>query len=410
MRIEFFIALRYFLARRRLNFITIISYLSFGGITIGVAALIVVLSVYNGFSTLVSTMLISLDPQICIEANNTTGQAGMNDLLTSLRKNHPDIPMSPYISGKVLIFHRGTYQIINYKGVETASLVSVYNLNEYIFDGKKIFPGTTDENFFYAGQPMASGFGIEPGDTVAFISPKNLESAYLYGSLPNVNKSVLSGVYMSQNNYYDIACVMGDLASAQSLFGYNDSFEGIDIHLTDVNTSEKTAELLRSEINQSDYSVKTWFDLHKELFTVMRIERIAAFVLLSLIILVAVFNILASLAMSVMEKKREIGILQAMGLQPDAIRRVFLIQGAIAGVAGTILGSMLGVFLYWLQVTYKIYPLDPTRFKIDAMPMQLNFIDFITVSAAAICLSLLAALFPAARAAKINALEAIRWE
>jgi lipoprotein-releasing system permease protein len=176
-----------------------------------------------------------------------------------------------------------------------------------------------------------------------------------------------------------------------------------------VRSSPETAQEL-SKVLPKNVSVKTWYDLHKQLLTVMTIERWVAYILLLLIIIVAVFNILASQTMSVIEKKRDIGILQTMGIERISIKRIFLYQGIISGLAGTLIGFLLGAFVYWLQQEFNIYPLDPTVFKISSLPMKMEFIDFVVVGFASIGLSILAAFIPARRASKIDPLEAIRWE
>ena len=142
----------------------------------------------------------------------------------------------------------------------------------------------------------------------------------------------------------------------------------------------------------------------------MQIERWVAYILLSLIIAVATFNILGSLSMSVVEKKRDIGILKSMGAKEDSILKIFMYEGLMVGLIGTFLGLLLGYFICFLQLEYKIYPLDPTQYKIDALPMQLRILDFFVVTGASVLLSFIASLIPAKRAAKVDALQAIKWE
>lgn len=409
MSTELFIALRYFFSKKKLNFITIISYLSFAGITIGVAALIIVLSVYNGFSGLVSTFLISLDPHIRVEAASPKGAELIPQINDSLQSMLPGAHITRFASGKVLMFHKRTYQIFELRGVETGALDSVYHIDELMVSGTK---RNFDEypEAIVTGYALAEWFGVEPGDTISAVSPRGLESAYLKGGMPLHARLNITGTYKSGNNVYDAGAIFCGLPVAQMLLEYGDNFQGYEIRLPDIEQAIPLAEKLRQQLNPADFSVNTWYDLHKQLFTVMKIERMAALVILSLIVAVAVFNILASLTMSVLEKKRDIGILQAMGLHPKRVQKVFVYQGIIAGVIGTLLGFAIGILVYWLQVNFKIYGLDPTRFKIDAMPMELELLDFVITGAIAIGLSILASLIPAKRASSINALDAIRWE
>ncbi|MEO8231568.1 MAG: FtsX-like permease family protein, partial [Ignavibacteriota bacterium] len=151
-------------------------------------------------------------------------------------------------------------------------------------------------------------------------------------------------------------------------------------------------------------------DFHKELYSVMQIERWVAYILLSLIIAVATFNILGSLSMSVIEKKRDIGILRSMGAKENSILKIFMYEGLMIGLIGTGLGVLLGYFICFLQIQYNIYPLDPTQYKIDSLPLQLRLSDFFVIAGASILLSFIASLIPAKRAAKVDALQAIKWE
>ncbi len=159
-----------------------------------------------------------------------------------------------------------------------------------------------------------------------------------------------------------------------------------------------------------DYSLNTWYDFHKDLYSVMQIERWSAYIILSLIIAVASFNIMGSLSMSVIEKKRDIGILRAMGTSEKSILKIFMFEGLLIGIIGTIAGALLGYFICFLQLKYNIYPLDPTQYKINSLPLEIRISDFFFISGASMLLSFLASLYPAKRAAKVNTIEAIKWE
>ncbi len=408
-RLAFFIATRYARSKRRLNFITIISSLSTLGIAIGVAALIVVLAVFNGFSALVTSYLISLDPHIRIEAISEYGLQTI-DSLPAILKTFPQITaISPAASGKIILRAGGDVRVVTARGTSAKALNDVYGMDKYIFDGKT-FSDTTNTPRMMIGHLLADYLGIAAGDTVTLVSPSNIDAIITQGALPLVSKAVVSGTFYSKNNEYDISVIFLQFPEAARLFGMEHDVQGYDIRLNDLNDAKKVKAGIASKISGNDYTIKTWSDLHDDLFTVMVIERWAAYFLLSLIVVVAVFNILASLTMTVIEKKRNIGIMRAMGMTPAHIKRIYLFHGLIVGAIGTIGGFILGLFIYWLQVTYIIYPLDPTKFKISALPMQLQGMDFIFVGIASMGLSLLAAIIPANKAARVDALDAIRWE
>lgn len=194
------------------------------------------------------------------------------------------------------------------------------------------------------------------------------------------------------------------------MLGFKKSFEGYEIKLTNRAKSEEIKNKLSTLINTETAEVNTWYDFHKELYSVMQIERWVAYILLSLIIAVASFNILGSLSMSVLEKKRDIGIMKSFGVTETSILKIFLNEGILIGIFGTLLGVMLGYFVCWLQINYNIYPLDPTMYKIDSLPLEIRISDFFFVAGASMLLTFLAALFPARRAAKVDALQSIKWE
>ena len=220
----------------------------------------------------------------------------------------------------------------------------------------------------------------------------------------------MGGIYSSNNNEYDESYIFTSLETAQKLLGYNDNIQGYDIKLDNINHSFDVKDQLEKKIDNSLFSVNTWYDFHRELYTVMKLERWAAYIILCLIVAVATFNILGSLSMSVIEKKRDIGILRSMGANEKSILKIFMYEGLLIGLIGTAAGAILGYFICYLQLKYNIYPLDPTQYKIDSLPLQVRLTDFFFIAGASMLLSFLASLLPARRAAKIDPLEAIKWE
>jgi lipoprotein-releasing system permease protein len=416
MGVDFLIAWRYIKSRHRLSFITIISYLSTAGITIGVAALIVVLSVFNGFGSLVTSYLISLDPHIRVEAKSEKGMQSLAQLEGMLKKDSHVRGYTPYVSGKVLVVHEDATLAVSLKGIDPYAANNVYDVGGYINKGTESLhtprqsDGTLGLPRTVIGAVLAYNLGVVPGDTITVISSANIDQMVMVHAMPLTVKAVVAGTYYSKSNDYDVDFMLMSLDAAQYLLGYDNAIQGYEARLNSKDDASSVQKDFNSHINITDYAVSTWYDFHRELFTVMKIERWVAYLLLSLIIVIAVFNILASLTMSVMEKKRDIGILRTMGMEQKKIRKIYFYQGFIVGLVGTLAGFALGYFIYWLQVTYVIYPLDPTQFKISALPIELRWTDFLAVGIASIGLSLIAAFIPAKRAAKVDPLESIRWE
>ncbi|MFZ1279382.1 MAG: ABC transporter permease [Ignavibacteriaceae bacterium] len=410
MGYERFIAKRYLLSKHKINFISIISFISITGITIGVAALIVVLSVFNGFGSLVTSFLMNFDPHLRVEYKIDT-KAKNAEELNSLIKQIPDLKSyAPFVSGKVLVVSNQQTQVINLKGIDTASTEKVYNIKENIIYGNDDLVGVDGQAGVIIGLRLADELRTLVGDTITVISPEGIERVVSQFGMPNSAKFIVRGIFSSQNNEYDESLMFVPLEDAQYLLGYDVDIQGYDIKLNNSDNSFNAKDFLESKLDANTFEVNTWYDFHKELYSVMQIERWVAYILLSLIIAVATFNILGSLSMSVIEKKRDIGIMRSMGSQEKSILKIFMYEGLMIGVVGTLLGVILGYFICFLQLQYNIYPLDPTQYKIDSLPLEIRLSDFFYIAGVSLLLSLIASYIPAKRAAKVDALQAIKWE
>jgi len=409
MNFERFIAKRYLVSKHKINFITIISFISIGGITIGVAALIVVLSVFNGFSSLVVDYLMNLEPDIRITAISNEGEKDISNINQFLSEQKEIKSFSPYIEGKVLAYSKGITQVVNVKGIQEESINNVYLIGENLVDGDDKYFTSSSQKVF-VGLQLADKLLVMSKDSILLISPANIEQAISQFSLPLSKRVYVSGVFSSKNSEYDGGYIFCSLKDAQYLFGYKNNFQGFDLRLDDINNSDKVKRTLKAKLDPNNYSVETWYDFHQELYSVMQIERWTAYIILSLIIAVATFNILGSLSMSVIEKKRDIGILRSMGVTENSILKIFMFEGLLIGIIGTLLGVIIGYIICYIQIHYNIYPLDPSQYKIDSLPVEVRLSDFFFISGASMILAFLASLLPAKRAAKVNPISAIKWE
>ncbi|HED08957.1 MAG TPA: ABC transporter permease [Ignavibacteria bacterium] len=410
MRFERFISKRYVISKNKLNFISIISILSALGITIGVAALIVVISVFNGFSSLVTSYLISFDPHVQIRIISEANLINTIKIENEIKKLDAVKGYSPFVSGKVLVFHDGLTQVVNLKGIQSSNEQNVYDIKSKIIFGEYKIGNKSSLPSAILGLPLADRLQSIVGDTISIISPSGIEKSITQYSMPKTQKFILSGIYNSKNNKYDAGYIFTNIKTAQKLLGFNNTYEGYDIKLKNISEAFNIKDFLIAKLGKKNFSINTWYDFHKDLYTVMQIEKLVAYLILSLIIAVATFNILGSLTMSVIQKKRDIGILRSMGVTRKSIKRIFMYEGLLIGIIGTAAGLLLGYFISFLQINYKIYSLDPTRYKIDALPIQLRVSDFIIITIISLLLSYFASYFPARRAAKTNPLKAIKWE
>jgi lipoprotein-releasing system permease protein len=410
MSYEKFIAKRYLLSKHKINFITIISFISITGITIGVAALIVVLSVFNGFGSLVTSFLMNFDPHLRVEYKVDSSSSDY-EKVNAIISSTPDIKsFAPFVSGKVLALRKGINEVISLKGIDLKNSEVIYNIKDNILFGSNDLDTQSDIPGLLIGLRLADRLQVLVNDTITIVSPAGIEKLITQFGLPNTQQFVIRGIFSSKNNEYDEGLAFTHLNEAQYLLGYKDGYQGFEIKLNNSDNSFEAKDYLESKLDKDTFEINTWYDFHKELYTVMQIERWVAYILLSLIIAVATFNILGSLSMSVIEKKRDIGILRSMGSKENSILKIFMYEGLMIGLIGTGLGVLLGYFICFLQINYNIYPLDPTQYKIDSLPLEIRFWDFFVIAGASLFLSFIASLIPAKRAAKVDALQAIKWE
>jgi lipoprotein-releasing system permease protein len=408
MHISPFIARRYLSSKRHTGFITVITLISIIGITVGVAALIIVLSVFNGFNGLVSSILIGFDPHLRIESRQG-GVFKVAPQMVEYLSDNPEIKgASRFVSGKAMIVSRAYNHVIFLKGIEPSTYGSVSGVQERIVLGKFEFGEKNNENGIVIGMALADRLNTVVGDTIAVVSPGGIQATLTQMAEPDVRKYIITGIFESNNKEYDGLYGFISLPSAQQLFVMGSDIHGIEVRL---NTFENTDVLQRRIEGQFPQTiVSTWYDMHKDLYTMMQVERWAAYIILCLIIAVATFNLLGSLTMSVVEKTRDIGILKSMGATRGNIAMIYLFEGAYIGIIGTIVGSGLGYLTCVLQKKYHLFPLDPTVYIIPAIPVEIHGADFIIVGLTAIMLSTIAAWYPARRASELLPAEAITWE
>jgi lipoprotein-releasing system permease protein len=286
----------------------------------------------------------------------------------------------------------------------------VFNFSSSILYGEENISSSKPIPKVIIGIQLADKMQTIVGDTLTLISPLGIEKAVTQLSMPLTKKIIVNGIYRSNNNDYDESYIIADIKFVQYLLGYKKNIQGFEVRLENSDEAFDVQNYLQDNLSKSDFSVNTWYDFHKELYSVMKVERWTAYLILSLIIAVATFNILGSLSMSVIEKKRDIGILNAMGISEKSVLRIFMFEGILIGIIGTVVGIILGYLVCYIQIEYNIYPLNPAQYKIDALPMEVRLSDFFFISGASMLLAFLAALYPAKRAVKVNPLEAIKWE
>jgi lipoprotein-releasing system permease protein len=406
--LEFFIAKRYLRIRHKLNFITVISILSTLGITIGVAALVIVLAVFNGFGSVVTSILVSFDPHLRIGLQEQRTESNINFIESKLEQNQSIDSFYPYVEGKTILIGKRNYEIANLKGIGAGKDINDWGVATKIISGSFDIYNDSVINKMVLGLPLALRLSVRVGDTLTITSAKHIESAITRMSIPRSVRFIITGIFESNNRDYDLSYIFTSLNSGKKLFG--NELDGYEIRLDNFDQAEKVKSQLQNQLFNQDVSVLSWYDLHKDLYDIMLLERWIAYLLLSLIIAVAAFNIFASLTMTVIEKKRDIGILKTLGMNKKSIIKIFTLEGILTGIVGTTIGLIIGIGVCLLQINYNFYPLDPSKYIISALPVELRFADIVAISLVSLILSFTAAVYPAKRAAETQILESIKYE
>lgn len=408
MNVESFIARRYLFSRKKINFITIISFISIIGVTIGVAAMIIVLSVFNGFNAKVTSILVGFDPHVRVEAVNSNKLSDYKSLQDKI-KDAGITHTSPFTLNKGMLASSKLNRVVFVKGVEEETVNEVSGVKDVMALGTFDLNDEGEYAGIVLGRSLAADLLSMEGDTITLLSPVGLEKSLTQFVEPTTRKFIVMGIFDSDNKEYDSKYAYISLKASQDLFKLEEKVNGVEMRLDNINNSESTKEKLQEALGE-DYKVSTWYDLHADFYSILQVERWTAFIILSLIILVACFNILASLTMTVIEKKRDIGILKAMGSTNKMITRIFMFEGITVGLIGMIAGSLLGLGITLAQKYFHLYKLDSSIYKVDALPVELRALDFVYVPLAAFVLCFLASLYPSKKAAGLDPVESIRWE
>jgi lipoprotein-releasing system permease protein len=316
---------------------------------------------------------------------------------------------APFVAGKAMLVGGSYTSVVFVRGVDEGNVGAVSGLKNRIVLGELSLHDSAGNAGIAIGLSLADRLASVTGTEVVMISPYGFQTALSGLSTPPSRKFSVRGIYESKNKDYDANYAFIDLPAARELFHMEGKVNGIDVRLSDIGLAESVKEQLRTRLGP-EYTVATWYDLHSTLYAVMRIERWTSYALLSLIILVATVNMLGSLTMGVMEKRRDIATLKALGMTSRRVLRVFMAEGLLIGTIGTVIGVAVGLLVLFLQVRFRLFALDPNVYIIPAVPVELHWSDFLTVAAASLGLSWLAAYVPARRAASTQPAEALRWE
>lgn len=413
MRFEFFVALRYLFARRKEAFIYIISTMSVLGVAIGVAALVIVLGVYNGFTTDIRDKILGANAHIIITGHLSGAGLPMHSDLDAVLKRIDATPgvvgSTPFLYAEgMLSSPRGVKGVV-FRGIDPHTAPQVLSILGNLTSGNVVdlsadgaLPGVL------IGNELAQRLSLKVGDRVNLLSPAGQKTAA--GFQPRIRPYKVAGIFQTGMFEYDSSLGFVSLPAARDLLGLPEGrISGVEVTVENVYKADDVAEALRAELGPQA-SVRTWMDMNANLFAALKLEKIGMFIVLAMVVLVGSFSIVTTLVMLVMEKTRDIAILMSMGATRGMIRRIFMLQGTIIGIVGTLLGYILGISIALLLQRYQFIKLPPGVYTLDHLPVLLNWLDIVIVGAAAMTLCFLATLYPARQASRLEPAEALRYE
>jgi lipoprotein-releasing system permease protein len=426
VRFEYLIGIRYLRARRRERFVSLIAVISLAGVALGTFALTVVLSVMSGFQQDLRQRLLAFNPHVTVQSSSAAAfdPAALRDRIAAL----PEVEaVAPYVSSQVMAVSTNAEGVPAYvaggvlRGVVAAhnpvltelkqtlkvggldALERTYSVTVADKGAKRVvnLPGAI------IGDSLAFQLGLRVGDPVVFISPASLGSGV---GAPRLRRFVIGGLFHSGMYQFDSSLVFVSLADARTLLADDPQIEsGLEVRVRDLFEAPAIARRI-ARLAGKGFTVSDWTQANAALFAALKLEKFTYFLVLMLIVLVAAFNIVATLVMVVMERRKEIAILRAMGARAGSVAAIFLCEGAALGVIGTAAGVLGGFVTSFLIGKYHLIHLPADMFMVSAVPVRLYPMNFLAVAAAAVVLCLGASLYPAFKARTLSPVEIIRYE
>src|SRR5262245_53539245 len=420
------VGLRYLRAKRSEAFISLITVISIVGVMIGVMTLNIVLAVMTGFEEDLRDRILGFNPHIVL-VSYAGAIANPDEVVQKVRDTPGVAAAAPLVYSQVMLSSGQSVSGVVVRGVPADQEEAVIDLKAHLTSGSLAGLGapfevpiegekgtkkdgrteTTTLTGVILGQELAKQLGLSVGDPVSVVSPLGTPSPV--GSIPKVKRFVLAGTFDSGMYDYDSGLLYMGLADAQKFFGLGNAITGVEIRVQDLYGADRVARRLEQTLG-TPFRARDWMEVNRNLFLAFRLEKVVYFIVLTLIVLVAAFNIVATLIMVVMEKRKDIAILKSMGATDRAIARIFILKGLIIGTVGTIFGVLGGYAGCWLLRRYQFVELPKDVFYVSTLPVRVYGENFATVALVSVVICLLATIYPARQAAGLAPVEVIRYE
>ncbi len=422
MSYELFVSLRHLKAKRAQKFISLNTWISVGGVALGVMALIVVIAVMSGFGKDLRDKILGTNSHVVV--TNIT-RSGMEDYETILKKvveTEGVNAAAPFILSQVMLTFGGNSSGVVVRGVDPDREAMVSDLEKNLVQGdlgmlkkKASVAGGPRRDMIILGKELAHKLGVQVKDAVSMVSPASRLTPM--GLMPKIKLFEVAGFFESGMYEYDSNLAFISIQSAQKFFAMKGKVSGIEIQVKDIDRADKIAEKLQEHLG-FPYYARDWMRMNKNLFSALRLEKIVMFIILILIILVAAFNIVSTLFMVVMEKTKEIAILKSMGASRTSIMKIFSFQGLIIGVTGTLIGCVGGFTIVpnlneivgVIESIFGITAFPSDVYYLDELPSEIQYLDSFLIVIFSIVICFLASLYPAWRASRLNPVDGLRYE
>lgn len=408
---ELFIGLRYLRARRRNRFLSFISGISIIGIALGVLSLITVISIMNGFQAELRDRLVGMASHVIISTNNA--DFDHQAVRSSAAKLSQVKGIAPYIEGDVMIGHEKNISPAVMRGIDLDKEAQVSSLLKSVVQGD-ISELENGKQSLAIGAELAEQLDLFVGDTVSLIIPLSRENSAAI--VPRIKAYTVAAIFRADIHRYDSTLIVSSMNNVEELLSNTGADRGERLLLHNMDDAFELQKQFMQEF--PDYKVRDWADMHASFFAAIKIEKIAMFAILLLIITVAAFNIVSTMAMGVAEKQSDIAILKTIGASSNRILKIFILQGSTIGILGTGIGAVAGVVIAkniagWIAIIENLFGVkafDPNVFYISEIPSVMYWQDVFLVTAFSLLISIVATIYPALRASNIQPAEALRYE